>query len=116
MDALDALVLRKRRDRLMNPVTAPMVFLQEVMFNYAPPPPIPSATPQYVPPQQPQYIAAPAFRFEGVQPPSPSPTLSQYPPPTPESVADRLLARKRDIENVAVHSHNTRSKQRDHYF
>ena len=121
MDALDALVLRKRRDRLMNPITAPVVFLQEVMFNYAPPPPIPGATPQPympqpIPTQQmpPQYVAKPAFTFTGAQPPLIQP--SQYPPPTPESIADRLMARKRDIENVDVHSHNTRSKQRDHYF
>jgi len=117
MDTLDALVFRKRRDRLMNPVTAPMVFLQEVMFHYVPPPPIPGVVPQYVPPIQPQYVAAPAFKFEGIQPPPPPPPLPQYPPPTPADVADRLLAHKRDIEKVAVHSHNTRPKQlRDHYF
>ena len=41
MDALDEATLRKRRDRLLNPITAPFIFLREAMFTYAPPPPIP---------------------------------------------------------------------------
>ena len=41
MKALDEATLRKRRDRLLNPIVAPLVFLQDAMFTYAPPPPIP---------------------------------------------------------------------------
>jgi hypothetical protein len=36
MDALDQLTLRKRRDRLLNRVTAPHVVLEEAMFVYKP--------------------------------------------------------------------------------
>jgi hypothetical protein len=52
LDNLDTLVLRKRRARLLNPISAPPSFLLAVLFNYMPPQPIP---PPYNPPQpQPQ--------------------------------------------------------------
>ena len=45
MDALDALTVRKRRDRLLNAVTAPYATLEAALFQYAPPPPIPPPVP-----------------------------------------------------------------------
>ena len=40
MDALDELTLRRRRDRLLNPIMAPHVELQEQLFGpFVPPPP-----------------------------------------------------------------------------
>ena len=63
MDALDEMTLRKRRDRLYNPITATRVHLEMAMFQYTPPPPVPPPymfnTPPvydgaaYVPPQPP---------------------------------------------------------------
>jgi hypothetical protein len=41
------MVLRKRRSMLLNPVVAPRAFLEQVLFYYVPPPPIPGA---YIPP------------------------------------------------------------------
>ena len=43
MDALDDYTLRRRRDRLHNPITAPPAVLETAMFHYAPPPPVPPA-------------------------------------------------------------------------
>jgi hypothetical protein len=43
MDDLDTFTLRKRRDRLLNPITAPAAVLEAAMFHYAPPPPVPPA-------------------------------------------------------------------------
>jgi hypothetical protein len=43
MDALDTYTLRKRRDRLYNPITAPAAVLEAAMFQYVPPPPVPPA-------------------------------------------------------------------------
>ena len=45
MDALDALTLRRRRDRLLHPHTAPAAYLQEIMFKYQVPPPFVFAAP-----------------------------------------------------------------------
>ena len=67
MDALDNLTLRRRRDRLSNPSTAPYVFLEQVMFHYAPPPPIPGVVP---PPRAvPAMAAPPVASMFGPQPP-----------------------------------------------
>ena len=52
MEALDELTLRKRRARLLNPITAPYVELEEAMFQYQPAPAIP--------------VAAVPFVFDGV--------------------------------------------------
>ena len=40
MEALDEMTLRKRRDRLLNPLTSPVAHLQ--MFQYVAPPVIPT--------------------------------------------------------------------------
>ena len=45
MDALDALTLRKRRDRLYNPNIAPYEVLRGAMYVYTPPKAVPVATP-----------------------------------------------------------------------
>ena len=51
MDALDELTLRRRRDRLLNPIMAPHVELQEQLFGpFVPPPPIPPPPATPVPP------------------------------------------------------------------
>jgi len=40
MEALDALTLRKRRDRLFNPITAPHAVLEAALFMFVPASPI----------------------------------------------------------------------------
>ena len=43
MDDLDRLILQKRRDRLLNPISAPLAFLEEILFTYTSPQVIPGA-------------------------------------------------------------------------
>ena len=71
-DALDALTVRKRRDRLSNPVTAPYAMLERAMFHYVPPPPIP-------PPVPPPFVFQQAQHYQGapyVPFPAPPPDMT----------------------------------------
>ena len=72
MEALDQLTLRKRRDLLLHRITAPYVALQEAMFVYQPPPPLP------VPPPVPPPVAPPMP--PPVAPPAAAPAASAAPP------------------------------------
>ena len=75
--AMDEHTLRKRRDRLFNPNTAPYVDLQAAMFGpFVPPPQVPPPPPPTVSVQPPPFTPP-------IQPPPPQPPPPQPPPPPP---------------------------------
>ena len=85
MDALDQLTLRKRRDRLLNPIVAPLAVLEEAMFVHQVPP---------------------AFVF-AAQPPAPPPPPPPQPPPPPNG-----LKRERDEDDSVLLVQPPTSSQR----
>ena len=86
MEALDDYTFRKRRARLLNPITAPYVELQGAMFGpYIPPPPIPQPFKFQAPPAPPPPAPPPQPPAQPPPPQSPpaGPTPMAGPPPPP---------------------------------
>ena len=89
MDALDALTLRRRRDRLLHPHTAPVASLEAAMFKYHVPPPFVFAAPGGG-----VYGSAlpPPFLFHGAPPPPPKLAGTKHARPDPQLDDDAELA------------------------
>ena len=127
MDALDEATLRKRRDRLLNPITAPFIFLREAMFTYAPPPPIPppfvfGAMPHAVAPSVPP--AGPPDDLTGVKRDDwpepeygddttvPDDARQRIEGPEADEAVNRLAAHKRPAELLSRQERLDRARQR----
>ena len=102
MDALDELTLRKRRARLLNPITAPYVELEEAMFRYQPPPPIPvAAAPPPFQFQQPIFNSFNRIREQAqVDAARVLASLQGASLPPPEQVAPEVQQGRRDAQFV----------------
>ena len=129
MDDLDRLILRKRRDHLLNPISAPLAFLEEILFNYTSPQPIPGAhLPQTNRRESPNLESvkstlwaddktkdrASAAQAVGAERRSERVAAARASSSQGEVAMSTVLTRRRESDEMI--SHNTRSKQnRDSY-